>query len=89
VNSSNAEASRECRFCSVNGPASRIPLAEIDNQFPIELLDIYKNWRNRFWFMAKGEIVSRRMVNCSPGVNVKVAFPIWRSGLMAPLNVVS
>ena len=43
-----ADRSRECRFWSVKGPASRIACPEKDSQFPIELVFTYRNCRNRF-----------------------------------------
>src|SRR5215468_7803660 len=88
-NSSVPEKSLECSDCCVKGPASRITLPENESQFPIGLLETYKNWRNRFWFMLTGSIVSRRSVNCNPGVTLNLRLPSLNTGVTPKLKIVS
>src|SRR5690348_8593582 len=82
-------SSRECSESSVKGPVSRIALPCTEIQLKNDDVDMYTNWRNRFWFIANGASVSRRTVNCTPGLKAIVLDPRRSTGLIPVLNVVS
>ena len=54
----------------MNGPASCMALPVTETQLKNELVEMYRNCRNRFWLMKTGEMVSRRTVNCRPPLKV-------------------
>src|SRR5579864_3837546 len=82
-------SSRECRGSSVKGPVSCIALACTEIQLKNDDVDMYTNWRNKFWFIENGASVSRRTVNCTPGLKAMVLEPRRSTGLIPVLNVVS
>src|SRR5579872_4619845 len=87
VNSSRPLKSRELKVRSVNGPCSWMMLPLNESQLKNELVERYRNSRNKFWFKSTGSVASCRIVYCTPVLNRMEFLPKRSTGFNALLNV--